>query len=166
MTITVPNPPAGGAAEPDQPVGTVAGPAPARPRLRRLRYEPDSGQEAPAPAPPPARERPADAAREFVDAHRAITRVVRLALEVLDGRRPPAQLTSHFAPGPLRYWRAATGQRTARAPARCGRLRLCLPRTGVAEVAVTCELDGRFRALAARFEHAGGRWRCTALRLG
>jgi hypothetical protein len=104
--------------------------------------------------------------REFVDAHHAAGRILRLALEVLDGRRPPAQLGTHFAAAPLRYWRAATGQRTARAPARCGRLRLCLPRPGVAEVAVTCLVDGRHRALAARFERHDGRWCCTAVRLG
>jgi hypothetical protein len=44
-------------------------------------------------------------------------------------------------------------------------MRLCLPRSGVAEVAVTCELDGRVRALAARFEHRRAGWCCTVLRL-
>jgi hypothetical protein len=101
-----------------------------------------------------------------VDAHHTIARILRLALEVLDGRRPVAQLATYFAAAPLRYWRASVGQRIARAPARCGRLRLCLPRSGVAEVAVTCQVDGRYRALAARFERADGRWRCTAVRLG
>ncbi|HYH29540.1 MAG TPA: Rv3235 family protein [Pseudonocardia sp.] len=155
MTVTLPAPP-------------VAD-APSRPRLRRVAYEPgpDEGRPAPAPPPrPPERYRPGGAAREFVDAHRTITRILRLALEVLDGRRPVAQLTAHFADAPLRYWRAATGQRTVQAPARCGRLRLCLPRSGAAEVALTCLLDGRYRALAARFERDEGRWRCTAVRLG
>jgi hypothetical protein len=35
----------------------------------------------------------------------------------------------------------------------------------VAEAAVTCQVDGAYRALAARFEHTDGRWRCTAVRL-
>jgi hypothetical protein len=142
---------------------------PTRPRLRRVRYEPGPGQ-GPAPVtppvPPPRRQRPADGAREFVATHRAVTRVVRLALEVLDGRRSAVQLAAHFAPTALRYWRAATGQRTPRAPARHGPLRLCLPRPGAAEVAVTCHVDGRVRALAARFEHLDGRWCCTTVRLG
>jgi hypothetical protein len=144
---------------------------PARPRLRPVRYEPGPGQ-APAraapptpPTPPPAQERPASTARELVDAHNAVTRILRLALEVLDGRRSPVQLEPHFAPRPLRYWRAAVGRRAVRAPARRGRMRLCMPRPGVAEIAVTCRLDGTFRALAARFERTDGRWRCTAVRL-
>lgn len=151
MTITLPSPPA----------------APAPPRLRSVDYEPGPGQ-APARAAPPepsGRERPSGAAREFVDTHHAVTRILRLAVEVLDGRRSPAQLVPHFAPGPLRYWRARTGQRTSRVPVRRGRIRLCVPRPGVAEIAATCEVDGAFRALAARFERTDGRWRCTAVRL-
>ncbi len=153
---------------PTAPPATTA-PMPARPRLRRVRYEPGPGQRRPAPPPPPQQpieQRPGSAAREFVDAHHTITRILRLALEVLDGRRPSAQLETHFAPAPLRYWRAAVGQRAGRAPARCGRLRLCQPRPGAAEVALTCHVDGRYRALAARFERADGRWLCTAVRLG
>jgi uncharacterized protein DUF6459 len=151
VTITLPGPPT----------------APARPRLRSVHYEPLPGQ-APARAAPvePSRpERPSSAAREFVDAHRAATRILRLALEVLDGKRPPLQLAPHFAARPLRYWRAAAGQRVARSPVRHGRIRLCMPRSGVAEVAVTCRVDSTYRALAARFEHADHRWRCTAVRL-
>jgi uncharacterized protein DUF6459 len=154
MTTTLPSP---------------AAAAPTRPCLRRVRYEPEPGQPRPAPTPPsrpPDRERPASTAREFVEAHHAVTRILRLALEVLDGRRPPVQLAQHFAPGPLRYWRAAAGQRVPRAAAQHGRLRLCLPRAGAAEVAVTCHVDGRVRAVAARFERHDGRWRCVAVRMG
>jgi hypothetical protein len=138
-----------------------------RSRLRPVRYEPLAGQ-APvrtAPAEVARPERPPSALREFVEAHRAATRILRLALEVLDGRRSPLQLAPHFTPAALRCWRATAGQRTARAPARHGRLRLCMPCSGVAETTVTCRVDGAYRALAARFEHADGRWRCTAVRL-
>jgi hypothetical protein len=141
-------------------------PAPERPRLRPVRYEPLPGQApartAPAEASP---DRPPRAAREFVEAHHAAARILRLALEVLDGRRSPLQLVPHFDPGALRYWRAAAGRRTARAPARHGRIRLCIPRSGVAEIAVTCRVDGAYRALAARFERTDDRWRCVAVRL-
>jgi hypothetical protein len=141
--------------------------APAQPRLRAVHYEPLPGQgpARAAPAEPARPERPPSTAHEFVDAHHAATRVLRLALEVLDGKRSPLQLAPYFAPRPLRYWRAAMGQRVARAPARHGRIRLCMPCSGVAEVAVTCRVDGTFRALAARFEHTDDRWRCTAVRL-
>lgn len=146
---------------------TTTLPAPAQPRLRPVPYEPLPGQ-APAraaPVEPPVRERPAGTAREFFDAHRAATRILRLALEVLDGKRAPMQLAAHFAPRPLRYWRAASGQRATRVPVRHGRIRLCIPCPGVAEVAVTCRVDGTYRALAARLERADDRWRCTAVRL-
>jgi Family of unknown function (DUF6459) len=140
---------------------------PARPRLRPVHYEPGPG-EAPVRAGPPEpalHERGSSAAREFVDAHHAVTRILRLALEVLDGRRSPLQLEAHFAAEPLRYWRATTGQRLTRTPVRRGRMRLCMPRSDVAEIAVPCEVDGSVRALAARFERTDGRWRCTAVRL-
>lgn len=140
---------------------------PARPRLRPVHYEPGPG-EAPVRAGPPApplHERASSAAREFVEAHHSVTRVLRLAIEVLGGRRSPLQLEPYFAPEPMRYWRALLGQRITRAPIRRGRMRLCMPRSGVAEIAVPCEIDGAVRALAARFERTDGRWRCTAVRL-
>ena len=140
---------------------------PARPRLRPVHYEPGP-REAPArtaPPPPQRQEHPSSAAREFVDAHHSITRILRLALEVLAGRRSHLQLAPHFAPEPLRYWRAILGQRRPRTPVRRGRMHLCVPRSGVAEIAVPCEIDGAVRALAARFERTDGRWHCTAVRL-
>jgi hypothetical protein len=165
------------------------------PRLWRVRYEPELGQPTagsarrdrwppfypvspdvePAPAaadlpvpgrrtgPPIGEEAPR---AEGIEARHAITRQLRTALEVFDGRRPPAHIADQVAPSVLRYWRAAAQQRHPRRPARFTRIRLCLPRSGVAEVAVTCDVDGRVRALAARFERIRGRWLCTALRLG
>jgi hypothetical protein len=44
-------------------------------------------------------------------------------------------------------------------------MHLCMPRSGVAEIAVPCEIDGAVRALAARFERTDGLWHCTAVRL-
>jgi hypothetical protein len=144
-----------------------------RPRLRRMAYEPGPGASAAVSTiPAPRRPQPEPAgpsAAELGEAHRSITRILRLALEVLDHRRPPAQLAGHVTPPVLRYWRTATQQRTVRSPARFARMRLCLPQPGVAEVAVACAMDGRVRAVAARFERAdsaGTGWRCTALRLG
>jgi len=144
-----------------------------------VRYEPEPGAGG---ADPPLLVRPvlepaepapstleSESESESAEAHHAVARVLRLALEVLDGRRLPAHLSPHFEEPVLRYWRVATQQRRVRSPARFTRMRLCLPRSGVAEVAVTCDIDGRSRALAARFERgedprAG--WRCTTLRLG
>ncbi len=85
---------------------------------------------------------------------------------MFDGNRPAAHIAGRASPSVLRYWQVATQRRRPRTAARFSRLRLCLPRHGVAEVAVTCEVDGRARALAARFERARTGWCCTALRLG
>lgn len=144
-------------------------PVTTRPRLRRVAYEPAPG-EAPRRAGPP----PADPARTVGPAPAApsaarepITRLLRLACEVLDGRRPATQLAPHADESVLRCWRAAAARRPARrSPARFRRVRLCHPRPDAAEVAVAVELDGGVRALAARFELHGGRWRWTAVRLG
>jgi Family of unknown function (DUF6459) len=135
----------------------------------------DLVQPAPGAAPisprqPPAARRTADrrdaSPAEWVEAHHTAARHLRTALEVLAGRRPVAHIADQVAPPVLRYWRVAAQQRRVHGPARFTRMRLCLPRSGVAEVAVTCELDGRPRALAARFERTRGRWLCTAVRLG
>jgi Family of unknown function (DUF6459) len=147
-----------------RPVVTVA------PRLRRMRYEPapgTAGHVPAAPEPEPVRAAaagPADTER----VRRMLAGTVRLAMEVLDGRRAPAQLGHHFDAATLRYWRVVAHQRRVRAPARVVRLLLCLPRPDAAEVAAVCDIDGRVRALAARFEQPdpAGVWRCTALRLG
>jgi hypothetical protein len=144
------------------------------PRLRRLRYEPEPGTAPaePPPAPAPARTAPpsppAAPGPDPDEVRRALAGTVRLALEVLDGRRPPAQLSRQFDAAARRYLSAAAGQRRVRTPARVVRMLLCTPRPGAAEVAAVCDIDGRVRALAARFERArpGATWRCTALRLG
>ena len=161
-------------------------------RLRLLRYEPDPDRPAPPrPATTPARRPhvvPVDHA-DAADLRRHVGRVLRLALEVLDGRRPLAQLTPHLAPSTMRYMRAAlAGRPPLREPSRMTSLHLGRPCTGVAEVAVVYRRGRRARALAARFERTGpggaparvprttaGRtdtvavdrpeWRCVTLRL-
>lgn len=146
---------------------------PSIPRLRLVHYEPDPEEEAgvatrplrtaaiprPAPAPLPT---PPD---ERVSQH--IQLVLRLALEVLDGRRPVAQLGAFVDPSTLRYLRAA-GRRGS-GPSRLTSLRMCRPRPDAVEVAAVYRVDGRARALAARFEQLDDRsesWRCVAVRLG
>jgi hypothetical protein len=139
-----------------------------RPRLRRISYEPEPGVEVCEPPPltppgPPVVE--PTSPQELADAHAVATRILRLALEVLDRRRPSQQLAGHVAANVLRYWKVAVHQRQIRSPARFTRIRLCMPCDGVAEVGTACYLDGQVRALAARFERGARGWRCTALRL-
>lgn len=151
---------------------TLAAPPSSGFTFRRARYEPEPGEvgspplpPAPPPAPVPQDVDPATVAA----AHRRLVPMLRLALEVLDGRRSPGHLEACAAPSVRRYWRTAAGLRRVRTPARLRRVRVCLPAAGVAEVAAVCEVDGRVAALAARFEQSAGSplgWSWTAARLG
>jgi len=96
---------------------------------------------------------------------RSVGTTLRLAVEVLDGRRPPEQLATRLDPGTLGRWRAARACRRTSGVSRLLRLRLCLPHAEAAEVAAVCRIDGRVRALAARFERHGPAWTCTHLQL-
>jgi Family of unknown function (DUF6459) len=103
--------------------------------------------------------------------------VVRQILEVLDGRRPAAQLADLVAEPVLRYLTAAArrldrpGLDASRRGRRLGAglvpatervrgaglrsMRICQPTERAAEVSVVWRHRGRFRALAARFELPG-----------
>lgn len=94
-----------------------------------------------------------------------VTTALRRALEVLDGRRPGGQLAALFEPAPLRYWRAEAARRPGSGSACLLRTRVCSPDAAAVEVAATCRIDGRVRAVAARFERSGPGWVCSAVRL-
>ena len=96
---------------------------------------------------------------------RTVDTTLRLAVEVFDGRRPPEQLATRLDPGTLGRWRAQRTRRRKIGVSRVLRLRLCLPHAEAAEVAAVCRIDGRVRALAARFEREGPAWTCTLLQL-
>jgi hypothetical protein len=156
----------------DAPPAVPDGRAVASFTFRRARYEPESGEADPPPLPPlpPAPPVPEDVDPAAVAAaHRRLVPMLRMALEVLDGRRSPDHLEACATPSVRRYWRIAAGRRRVRSPARLRRVRVCLPADGVAEVAAVCQIDGRVVALAARFEHRADaplRWSWTAARLG
>jgi hypothetical protein len=98
-------------------------------------------------------------------ARREVARVVRLVLEVIDARRPLAQLDGIAAPAVLRYVRAT---RLAAHPARSSRLlsvRVCCPAVAVIEAAAVVRIEQRDRAVATRFEQRQGQWRCVSLRI-
>lgn len=109
--------------------------------------------------------------------------VLRLIVEVVTGRRPSAQLAGLITRSVQRYVAAEINRpdrrpdrrRTsaARGSAAVNRgplrgVRLCQPAVGVAEVSAVWRHEGRYRALAARFEcrRDTGAWVCTVLRLG
>jgi hypothetical protein len=148
----------------------VSIPAPRQPEL----------DAAPPAQPDPAREpnpadQPADLASDRARVHAHM--VLRQVLEVLDGRRPAAQIAGLVSESVLGYVlavagrlddpglrrppgfrrrtgvpRAGLGERTRAVGLRS--MRVCHPAAGVAEISVVWRHRGRFRALAARFEQS------------
>jgi hypothetical protein len=145
----------------------ASAPAPAqehrRPRLHLLRYEPAVEEPAgPSPAPTQVRTPSTAVLSEVTDVtdiralRRRAEQVLRITLEVLDGRRPVAHLAGHLEPRALRYVRAAIAQRPAGSrPSRMTSLHVDRPCAGAIEVAAVFRRGLRARALAARFEPVG-----------
>lgn len=106
---------------------------------------------------------------ELPDARDAGRRLITLTLEALAGRRPLAQLRPMTSGG---VFAALSGGRrpawctAGTAPLVVGRVHVCEPVDGVAEVATVVRRGGRAHAVAARLEGIDGRWRCTALQIG
>ena len=175
------------AAAPEQPIGMAAVPAPPRlrvataprPQVRLLKLGPnfvlDPATEAwlrephpipmnPEPVPPPP------------DPTATCCTVVRAAVEVLRGERPPAQLARWLAPvvlnqltlraGLLAAHRRRTGQPQPEAnPVLIRRVRV--QQIGAtAEATVIVQEHGRCRAAALHLEATRGKWRVTVLELG
>lgn len=91
--------------------------------------------------------------------------VVRVLLEVVDGRRRVEQVAAVASPSVCRYMRAARLGQAAPRVFRVRSLRLCRPAESVLEAAAVVAIAGRVRALAARLERTDGAWRCVAFRI-
>ena len=96
-------------------------------------------------------------------------RLVTLTLEVFAGHRPLVQLRPLTSAGV--FAALSTGRRPqwcaqGNAAVAVGRVHVCEPVDGVAEIAAVARRSGRAHAVAARLEGIDGRWRCTALQIG
>lgn len=166
---------------PPAPVPPPVSIAPALPMVRRApRYEPARNNASPWPAARPGSPRPPRtvSVRNPVPPPRpepvvpaALVRaqqVFRVTLEVLEGRRGPAQLPALMSPEVVArvttYARDYTRMR-AQSTARLRRVHVQQVTPGVAEACATVERNGRTQAIAARMELGKDGWRCTALRL-
>ena len=146
----------------------LAIPAPRQPELDAALPPPTQPDPAPA-------DQPVDLVSDRARVHAHM--VLRQVLEVLDGRRPAAQIAGLVSesvlgyvlavagrlddpglrrpPGSRRHTgvpQAGLGERTRAVGLRS--MRVCHPATGVAEISVVWRHRGRFRALAARFEQS------------
>jgi hypothetical protein len=106
---------------------------------------------------------------ELPDPAVAGRRLLTLTLETLAGRRPLAQLqhlTSAGVFSALSAGRRPLWCAQGTSPLLIGRVHVCEPVDGVAEISAVARRDGRAHAVAARLEGIDGRWRCTALQVG
>jgi hypothetical protein len=106
---------------------------------------------------------------DLPDPHLAGRRLLTLTLEALAGRRPLSQVQPLTSVGV--YAALSSGRRPrwctgGTAPLLLGRVHVCEPVDGVAEVSAVARRSGRAHAVAARLEGIDGRWRCTALQIG
>jgi hypothetical protein len=108
----------------------------------------------------PADHPPQTAATQFAEM------VLRRVLEVVDRRRPPAQLRPLISPQVLDAVLALPPARQA-AAATLRRVRLrAAPDPAAAEVFATFTRGPRVHAIAAKVELRSGRWQLTALQVG
>jgi hypothetical protein len=115
-----------------------------------------------APAPPDRGDLP--------DPGSAARRLLVALLEVRAGQRPLRQLGAYLSPAVL------LGLQTelARVPGPAGNGRsavlksvhVCEPADAIAEISAVICSGSRHRAIAARLEGSGGRWRCVRMQLG
>jgi hypothetical protein len=106
---------------------------------------------------------------DLPDPTTAARRLITLTLEAFIGRRPLSQLQPLTSAG---VFAALSGGRrpswcaTGTAPVLVGRIHVCEPVDGVAEISAVARRAGRAHAVAARLEGIDRRWRCTALQIG
>jgi hypothetical protein len=106
---------------------------------------------------------------DLPDPRAAGRQLLTLALEAFAGRRPIGQLRPLASQGLFAAMSAGRPPRwcaEGTAPFAVGRVHLCEPVDGVAEVSAVVRRSGRAHAVAARLEGIDGRWRCTALQIG
>jgi Family of unknown function (DUF6459) len=88
--------------------------------------------------------------------------IARLVLEVLSGVRPYHHLAGRTTPALFERLEPLAARLSDRAAPRLGRVRICTPSAGVAEVAAVASFGPRVQALALRLEY-DRRWRLAAV---
>lgn len=136
--------------------------------LRKLpEYEPDRPPAPPMTVPAP---QPAQAGQQHASEpggrppqRPEIAHLLQVVLEVLNRRRPAAQLRDKLTPAAYAALCAALAEPEAPRGYRLRRFRLSQPSQHAVEVFGTVALGERTQALAARLDEAGGRWTCSTI---
>lgn len=102
-------------------------------------------------------------ASELPDIRRWLSTYTMSVIEVLTGRRQPAQLIERTHR--VIYQQLLRMIGTLKSVAKIRTLYLSQPLDGICEASITIAVDGRIRVIAIRCEGVDGRWLCTALRL-
>lgn len=95
----------------------------------------------------------------------AAHRLFALVMQVLDGHRAAAQLAPLMATTEVGYLCSIVAGVRPRTSSQVLRVRVTQPSATAGEVAAVIRVNGRPRAVAARFERDGQAWRCTLLRV-
>lgn len=95
--------------------------------------------------------------------HRWVSTYTLSAIEVLMGRRQPAQLIERTHR--VIYQQLLRNIGSLKSVAKLRTLYLSQPLDGICEATITIAVDGRVRAISMRCEGVDGRWLCTAFRL-
>lgn len=102
-------------------------------------------------------------ARELPDIHSWTMSFAINVLEILAGRRTPAQLATRCHR--VIFLRLTSLAGTTKEIGRIRKIHQEAPLDGICESVITVRFGDRIRALAIRAEGVDGRWLCTALRL-
>jgi len=109
------------------------------------------------------------------DLDRFAERFAHVLVEVMAGNRGPQQLARWSTDQVYQELTqrcnaitrvSATSNRRRPLPIQLRRVRVFCPTPTAAEISIVAKHGHRFRAIAARIEHTGKRWTCTALQFG
>lgn len=100
---------------------------------------------------------------QLPEIHRWISSYTLSVIEVLTGRRQPAQLIERTHR--VIYQQLLRTVGSLKSVAKIRTLYLSQPLDGICEATITIAVDGRVRAISMRCEGVDGRWLCTAFRL-
>lgn len=124
---------------------------------------------------PPSGQAPPPISTGGAELDRFAERFAHVLIEVMAGNRGPQQLARWSSEPVYQQLLQRCAAISKVGPANCRRralpiqlrrVRVFCPQPDVAEISIVAKHGHRFRAIAARIEHTGKRWSCTAIQFG